>query len=385
VARRLRARWLWSSDRPPERDVTIAIAGGQIVAIDRDAYDEDLGEVIVVPGFINAHTHLDLSAARGLIPPDPSVHFTDWLRRVILSRQHDASAAIRSGLREAIRFGTTGLVDIASGGQSHHALRVAPLRTVTLFETIGLKPERVESITSQVEKWWQTTSDDDNHSRGMSPHAPYSTAQSHYQNGSDALVASHIAEWRDEAEYLVTQSGPIRGFLESISAYDSTGYVSHQAVLDSLASAHRALIVHGNYLNSAISWHPNQALVVCPRTHSAFGHARHPWPELSARGVNVCLGTDSLASNPDLDLLAEIRHLWIQNQYHHPSQLLAMGTINAAQALGWAHVGLLLPSYSADFVAIPIDRTQDPIEALMAGETGERRTWCRGQEITGHG
>jgi cytosine/adenosine deaminase-related metal-dependent hydrolase len=121
--------------------------------------------------------------------------------------------------------------------------------------------------------------------------------------------------------------------------------------------------------------------VYCPRTHAAFGHPRHPVADFLARGVRVCLGTDSLASNPDLDPLAEARFLHARRPDLPDDAVLRMATLAGAEALGWAdETGSLEPGKSADAVAVPLpDRdAADPYELLFSDHPGERQTLFRG-------
>jgi cytosine/adenosine deaminase-related metal-dependent hydrolase len=147
-------------------------------------------------------------------------------------------------------------------------------------------------------------------------------------------------------------------------------------------SAPPILYIHCNYLPPDAPLAPVHSIVYCPRTHAAFGHPPHPFREFLARGVRVCLGTDSLASNPDLDILAEARFVRGRYPDFPGDQLLRMVTLSGAEALGWAdECGSLEAGKSADFVAVPLpdaDAT-DPHELLLADHPGERRTMFRGQ------
>src|SRR5204863_6035500 len=142
------------------------------------------------------------------------------------------------------------------------------------------------------------------------------------------------------------------------------------------------LLIHCNYLPPHTRFiGPNQSIVYCPRTHAAFRHPTHPFREFLARGVRVCLGTDSLASNPDLDILAEAR--FVRQWYpDFPGEtLLRMVTLAGAEALGWAdQIGSLEAGKSADLVVVPLpDReAADPHELLFADHPRDRRTMFRG-------
>ncbi len=141
------------------------------------------------------------------------------------------------------------------------------------------------------------------------------------------------------------------------------------------------LIVHGNFLSPAVASFPKNATVVyCPRTHAAFGHPPHPFREFLARGVRVAVGTDSLASNPDLDVLAEIRFLHRLYPDVPGDVLLRMATLSGAEALGWAdETGSLAPGKSADLVVVPLPaRNDEPHHLLLDSDLAVCKVLFRG-------
>src|SRR5262249_15986197 len=143
---------------------------------DRRTPDIDLGNAAILPGFVNAHTHLDLTGLRGKCPPSPD--FTGWLRQVIAHRRtrtpEQTQVDIRAGIDECLRFGTPLVGDIASGGASWDALAEAPLRAVVYYELIGLPRERAAAALEGW-RWWHCSLPELSDCRpGVSPHAPYS-------------------------------------------------------------------------------------------------------------------------------------------------------------------------------------------------------------------
>ena len=143
----LTARWVFPVDGPPIERGVVTVLGERIDAVDppgKRTPDIDLGNAAILPGLVNAHTHLDLSGLRGKCPPSPD--FVGWLRQVIAHRRtttpEQTEADIRAGLAECLRFGTTVVGDIASGGASWDALAEAPLWAVVYFELLGLSQDR---------------------------------------------------------------------------------------------------------------------------------------------------------------------------------------------------------------------------------------------------
>ena len=149
-----------------------------------------------------------------------------------------------------------------------------------------------------------------------------------------------------------------------------------------MRSASAQALHHCNHLAPSTRIPRNSTIVYCPRTHAAFRHPTHPFREFLQRDVRVCLGTDSLASNPDLDILAEARFVHAKYPDFPGDALLKMITLSGAEALGWANeTGSLEPGKSADFVVVPLpDReASDPHELLFADHAADRRTMFRGQ------
>lgn len=384
------ARWVFPVSGPPVPNGVLVVRDGLIVSVEpRDVRtpDEDLGNVALVPGFVNAHTHLDLSGARGLIPPTDADHFTDWLRGVIAYRRtrtpEQTQADIRTGLAECLKFGTTLLGDIAAEGASWDALAQADVRSVVFHEVIGFSTTRWWEAQKALAAWKQRP-ESVTCRTAVSPHAPYSTSLPLMRSvaSNEWRVAVHLAEAPAEAELLEHRSGPFRAFLEALGIWPPDGLAqSFREVWWRMRRAPLALLIHCNYLPPDAHLRAHQSVVYCPRTHAAFGHAPHPFRDFLARGVRVCLGTDSLASNPDLDILAEARFVRERYPDFPGSALLRMITLSGAEALGWAdECGSLCAGKSADAVAVPLPNADaaDPHELLLLPNDGDRRTLFRG-------
>ncbi|HMP58051.1 MAG TPA: amidohydrolase family protein, partial [Gemmatales bacterium] len=190
-------------------------------------------------------------------------------------------------------------------------------------------------------------------------------------------VATHLAETFDELTLLADRTGPFAEFLERLNVWSPAALLA--SVEEPLHwTSTPWLIAHANYFpRSAWPTLSRHHVVYCPRTHAVFGHTPHPFAEMLESGLNVALGTDSLASNADLDLWQEVHHVW-----QHwpaslpPARLLAMATRHGALALGDAARGQLAPGTPADFVIVPLpaDRsTADPHEGLYAASGAGRR------------
>lgn len=200
--------------------------------------------------------------------------------------------------------------------------------------------------------------------KALSLHAPYSV---HYSLFAPSVrqgvpVTIHLAETNDELKLLANHDGPFVAFLEGLGVWfpDALAH-SPEQILELTRGPNPVLYAHGNYLSPDAPIPANGTIIYCPRTHAAFGHAPHPFREFLARGVRVALGTDGLASNPDLDLLAEARFLHVRYPEFSAAALLRMATLSGASALGWAEeTGSLTAGKSADLVVLPLIDAETP-------------------------
>ncbi len=372
-----RAKWVVPVDGRPIEGGVVGMREGRLLAVGdfpaRDAID--LGDVAIVPGLVNAHTHLEFSALPQ--PLSPGLPFTDWLKRVIAYRKSHpemVGAAIQQGLRESLAGGVTLIGDIATTGWTATDYELTPADEsvgphVVLFqELLGLAPERIAPLRQLAESHLRDEPSGSIERRMLSPHAPYSV---HPDVLREAIVrtvphrgrtlAIHLAETAAERELLETGGGEFRTFLEDVGVWQPGlfGGQSYGEWIEALGELPRGLIVHGNDLRDKelmrLAQFPHLTLVYCPRTHAAFGHPPHPWLTVLSLGGTVAIGTDSRASNPDVSLWNELQFL--ANSFpdvpHHT--LLKLGTWNGATALGLrSECGSLTTGKRADLAIIDL-------------------------------
>jgi cytosine/adenosine deaminase-related metal-dependent hydrolase len=401
----LSARWVFPVSGPPLPGGIVTIAGERIVRVEPHGArrpDLDLGDAAVLPGLVNAHTHLDLTGLRGAVPFRGD--FTDWLRAVIRHRRarsaEQVEADVRVGLAESVRHGVTLLGDISAGGLSWPILASGAVRAVVFHELLGLARERAEAALTAATVWLAAQPATPTCRPGLSPHAPYSVRDDLFERAgllaqrTNVPLAVHLAETRAELELLEHHSGPFVAFLQELGVWDAEGLSADlQRIVNRCEQHGPHLFVHGNYLPAELRLPRDAAIVYCPRTHAFFGHPPHPFRDLLARGVRVALGTDSLASNPDLDLLAEARFLHRLHPDLPGATLLRLATLAGAEALGWAdETGSLQPGKSADLVVVPLPAraavadaghreavAPDPHDLVLASAAPVARVLCRGR------
>jgi cytosine/adenosine deaminase-related metal-dependent hydrolase len=410
-SRTLAARFVVPVEGPPIADGLVAIRGGRITEVAPRAgrrADLDLGNAAITPGFVNAHTHLELEPVHGQ-PDDRPDDQIAWLKRVIRqrrrgSRQQWRSASYRN-VAAAVRAGTTMLADITTAGASWDAVAAAPVRAAVFSEVIGLRRERAMETNQRAWEWIASVGPEAQVSAcarvGLSPHAPYSTAGWLYRRAAECRLplTTHLAEMPEELELLDRGTGRLREFLEELGAWDDdwTPIGPRPADFVRRGELRRAdwLIAHGTYLDPADFWQlrpeaapdgQRVAVAYCPRTHARFGHDPHPFRLMLERGVIVCLGTDSLASAPTLSILDEMRFLHRRDPSLPGALLLTMGTLFGAWALRAETVtGSLRPGKSADLAVVPLpDRDgADPYPLILESDLPVAATMFEGRFVSG--
>jgi cytosine/adenosine deaminase-related metal-dependent hydrolase len=397
---RFRARYVFPVETPPIEDGQVVVHGDHITEVGKyrsgtQAYD--LGDVAILPALVNAHTHLEFSnLAAPLAPAGQSL--APWLRSIVSHRRelqndpdYDPQVTIEQGLAECTLRGTALVGDIATLPWPQEKASRQPIRGTVFRELLGVRADQIESLVQVAIQYvnrarpsrrgWKP---------GLSPHAPYTTSLELVQRVAQVSAANrvplamHLAEAPEEIELLAAHSGPLVELLDELGAWVPEAIprgIDIRDYLEILSSAQHALVVHGNYLAGCdmdflASRANSMAVVYCPRTHAYFGHGAYPLAEMLGRGVHLALGTDSRASNPDLDLLGEIRHIAHHHPEVSPQTALGLGTIGGARALGQQRQwGSIAPRKRASLIAIPLLDCQadDPHELLFA--TAQPAEW----------
>lgn len=347
----------------------------------------ELGEAIVLPGLVNAHTHLELSTLGGRIPPGHS--FVDWVIHLLETRSSLTSEtyarAVELGIARLVQSGTTCVGEVTSTGISLSGLKASGLRGVVYREVIGPDDSRAEGIAETCGAHLGAMREEARGGRlevGISPHAAYSVSprlfhlcrQTQERFGLKATI--HAAESPAEIEYLRSGTGEIRTRLLPTTGWAdvpppalATTPVAYLAGFGWVDS--RCLLVHAVHLSErdlAIVAHSGAAVAHCPRSNEYLGVGRAPLKALRDLEVPVGLGTDSLASNDSLSLWDEVR---FAHQVHagllDPAEWIGVATAGGARALGLDNaIGTLDPGKQADVVAVALDDPRaDPYEYLL--------------------
>jgi cytosine/adenosine deaminase-related metal-dependent hydrolase len=353
----------------------------------------DLGAVALLPGLVNAHCHLDYTDLGGeFLSPK---HFSDWLKLIVtakgLSSNADYTASWKRGAKMLLRTGTTTVADIeAVPALLPRVWNATPLRIISFLEMTGVNSRRApKSIIGDAARKIRSLPINGRHSAGMSPHAPYSTTPELLRRAAQAarkhrwLVTTHVAESTEESEMFSHARGRMHDWLRGQRDCSDCG---SGTPVEALARAgllgRNFLAIHANNLahgDIRLLARKKSSVVHCPRSHSFFSHARFPFKELIAAGVNVCLGTDSLASiearrkQPlELDMFAEMRAFARKNPGVQSGTILQLATINGARALSLrGKIGELTKGALADIIALPCDEKLADLYDALLHHTGE--------------
>ena len=395
----VRARIVVTMDGPPIENGAIAISGNRIVDIGefpeisaRNAGQEiiDLGEQALLPGLINAHCHLDYTCFRGRIPRQKS--FTDWIRAINAAKaklsREDYIASINEGFTETKRFGTATIANLTAFPELIAKID-EPIRTWWFAELIDVRnPERANEVVDLAVESLKSTEN-----RGLAPHAPYTASANLFRRCEEIatdrniLLTTHVAESREEMQMFRDASGPLYDFMKEIGrdmndCGEATPLARFQKIVrDSSVRAGPALSVgmtdnwilgHLNELTEAdfdlLAGSTSRFHVVhCPRSHEYFRHSPFQFERLCALGFKICLGTDSLASNEDLSLFAEMRAFQKEFPDVPPEKVLEMVTLNSARALRQENsLGKIRHGFCADLIAIRCARSTSIFDEVVA-------------------
>ena len=329
----IRARIVVTMDGAPIENGAVAVSGNRIVDVGR--FDDiktrnagntvDLGEQALLPGLINAHCHLDYTCLRGKIPPQKS--FTDWIRAINAEKSElspkDYVASINDGFEEAKRFGTTAIANLTAFPELISQVQ-PPIRTCWFAELIDIRaPERTNELVDAAIEALGRARLAASARRGASRRTRCSRRRAdlfrrceEIAQQEHILLTTHLAESREEMEMFRDASGPLYEFMKSIGRpMDDCGNETPLGLFVG-ALGGRALpqwiVAHLNELTESdfeLLERSNSKfhVVHCPRSHNYFGHSPFAFDRLRSLGFNICLGTDSLASNESLSLFAEMR------------------------------------------------------------------------------
>jgi 5-methylthioadenosine/S-adenosylhomocysteine deaminase len=420
------ARWVLPVTSPPLAHGAVAVTSDRISAVGLlsevrarfpGATVRDLGEAALLPGLINLHSHLELTAMRGRLE---EARFQSWIAQLVRLKSErmasdDLLASARQGSIEAIRAGITTLADTADASATFEALIESGQRGVVFQECFGPRPEQAESSLAELKRKIEAYAErlavagaraQARLRTGISPHAPYSVSAQLYERATELALARHLdvclhaAESADEAHLLRHGTGDFaaalreRGIEWEPPGCSTIKYLHRLGVLGAAP-----LLVHCVRVDEedlALMVAQGVRVAHCPKSNAKLGHGLAPFLQLRRAGLRVGLGTDSAASNNTCDLLEEARFCALLHRAARgdgasltASELLRLLTIDNARALGLeAEIGSLEVCKQADLIAIDLAQAHntphyDPESAIIfsCSATDVRLTMVAGQVL----
>jgi 5-methylthioadenosine/S-adenosylhomocysteine deaminase len=362
----LRADWVVPMDGPPIADGAVEIAGGRIVAVGPANGREDAryADSVILPGLVNAHTHLEYTAMGGFGDGMPFLPWiTDHIRRKDTQEVADLLSQSRAGAAACLAGGVTTVADCCYAGTVAQAAAEAGLRAIVYLEGFSVW----EGLEARLEAALDALPVSGLVRAGVSPHAPFTVSHDDYAmlvalaRRRGLPVATHLLESDRETEHLDAFAGVLGPDTVAV----------HGVLLD---EADIALLAE---LDVPVAH--------CPRSNALLGCGIAPLTELLAAGVRVGLGTDSPSSALDFDMWAEMRAaIMLARARTHRADALAaetaleLATVRAADAIGLAgEVGSLAPGRAADLIVLdlagsPFLPWDDPVTATVYGGSPDR-------------
>jgi cytosine/adenosine deaminase-related metal-dependent hydrolase len=380
---RYRAAWVLPISRPPMPDGVVTADRGRIVGVEAQPSGpvEDLGRVAILPGLVNAHTHLELSWMRGEVPPASSM--PDWASTLIARRQaagQDATGPIVDAIAEARNSGTCLVGDISNSLASYAPLVASDLSAAIFHELIGFSTSDPDMVVALAEERLRALPATPRLRPTLAPHAPYSVSPGLFvaiaRHAHGRPLSVHLGESRDEVHFLRDATGAWRELLEKLGAWvsawsppacDPVSYLDRLGLVDS-----NLLAVHGVQMTDAELTRLASAgstLATCPRSNQWTGAGVPPVARFYESGVRVAVGTDSLASVQNLNVFEELAEMRRLAPSVPAAAMLRSATLAGAEALGFdAELGSLDPGKQARMIAVrvPAD-VQDVEEYLLSG------------------
>ena len=387
----LSADWVVPVEGPPIRNGAVAIESGRISAVGPSSElgeGERYADAVILPGFVNAHSHLEYAVYRGF---GDGSSFASWLALHVERKRRigfaEMEAIARLGALECLRSGITSVGDASFSGAAAPACDTVGLRAVVYLEVFGRDGAALESRFQPL-RARVASSLSDRVRLGISPHAPYTCSPELYQACAELglPLCTHLAEGEAEREWLVSGTGPWQAFADLlVTPPGRTGIrlLAEDGLLGSHLLAAHCVDVDEAELD-LLAAH-DIAVAHCPRSNALLGCGIAPVRELRERGVRVGLGTDSPASTPSFDMFEELRAavMVARARERQPDALsaaeaLELATIGAARALGLGdETGSLAPGKEADLIVLSFAGTaflpwEDPVTATVLGGSPER-------------
>jgi cytosine/adenosine deaminase-related metal-dependent hydrolase len=389
----LTASWVVPVGAPPIRDGCIAVENGHIEWIGRagDADEPEgtaqaLGDGVLMPGLVNAHTHLELSHLEGLSKRTSG--FVPWVQAVVEQRDSLPDYEVKANVGVALeqlehQTGTIAVGDISNTLMSVTPVGLSSLRAIIFHEVLGWDPKKAdEALAAADQRWVRLDTGSASVRVELAAHAPHSVSPELFDalRARGGIAAIHLAESPAERDFLRDGKGEWPAFLES----RGLGHVRFQPpglspvrYAESLGVLRIGLIaahaVHVDDVDIAILAQRGVFVAACPTSNRNLGVGTAPIPRLLRGGVRVCLGTDSLASGDSLDVANEMAEVHRTFPELPPRSILRMATATGAAALRLPELGTIARGRRAALAFAPGPVPDDDPERFVVSGQGKLR------------
>lgn len=408
------ADWICPVSAAPIREGALAVEGERIAGVGRERFANaqrvSFPGCAIIPGFVNAHAHLELTVLRGFLEDMP---FASWIPRLVAAKYqqltlHEMLQSARLGAIEMLRAGVTCVAEVMDLGVSWQAMREFGLRGIAYQEAFGPAESQTEEAMAGLRRKIDEYRREENDTllAGVSPHAPYTVsaklfrALNDYAQHEGLRLTTHIAESKEESLFIRHGTGPFAENHRKRGIEVTPAGCSPLAYLDRLGLVRpEMLLIHAVELDDAdldILKARRPAIVHCPKSNAKLAHGIARIADMKKTEINIGLGTDSVASNNVIDMFEEMRTAIFQQRSRtqqwnalDATAAFRMATLGGAACLGLeSHLGSLDIGKLADFVVVNLDDpavlpVYDPVQTMVysASRHNVKATYLGGQEV----
>jgi len=393
-----RAAWVLPITRPPIRHGWVLTSGGRVRAcgaasdpprVDRPFETVDHREAAILPGLVNAHTHLELSWMRHQVPPGDSM--PAWAARLMALRRtvdREPAGPIRDAVRDVRAAGTSLVGDVTNTLTAFDLLARSDLSATVFRELLGFSAADPERSIADAQAQLDALPSNERLRTSIVPHAPYSVSPALFRaiagTAGDRPISVHLGESPEEIEFLREGTGAWRELLGQLGVWTDSWtppacgpveYLQRLGLVNGrLLAVHCTQIKDDDLARLAAA---GSTIVTSPRSNAWTGAGTPRIEAFFASGARVAIGTDSLASVADLNVFAEMAEVRRLASSIPASRILAAATVDGAAALGFAgELGTIEPGQRADLIAVRVPPSIDDVEEyLLTGVEPDAISW----------
>lgn len=385
----LSADWLLPISAEPIEHGAVVVSDTQIAAVGKTKYlienfpeaaVENFGEAAILPGLINCHSHLEITAMRGFLD-DVEEDFYAWLMKLTRTRgekltENDIETAAAFGALEGVRAGVTCFADIGRFGKAgFQALKTNGLRGI-LFQETEFSPKNDEAendFAKLKDKFLELKATETALVKvGLSPHAPYTVSRKLFERIADYAITEnvkisvHAAESDQERDFFETGAGFFADLYKNLNLEWRAPRTSPVEYLKDIGVLRaKPLLAHCVKVSRRdieLIAETDSSIAHCPKSNAKLGHGIAPLEKFLARNIRVGFGSDSVAGNNTCDIFEEARFATLlargenRKRFLTAREMIETATLGAARAMNLNHeIGSLETGKQADLIVVSLD------------------------------